>query len=91
MVSDTTIDIINHISRLRWACRRGMLELDVILNNFLDEAYPPLATKEKEGFVKMLACSDPELFSWLVGEAVPEDMDLTSIVLMVRAHAQSRF
>ena len=42
--------------RLRWSCRRGMLELDVLLGNFLEEAYFGLTPSEQELFVKLLEC-----------------------------------
>lgn len=75
---------VNDISRLSWACRRGMLELDVLLGNFLKKAYPDLAVEDKERFIKLLACSDPELFKWLLGQEAPTDPELVKIVEIVR-------
>ena len=34
-------------ARLRWACRRGMLELDVLFRPFVDEAYDDLSDEDK--------------------------------------------
>lgn len=76
---------VNDISRLTWACRRGMLELDVLLGNFLIKAYPDLVDEDKERFIKLLACSDPELFKWLLGQEMPADPDLRQIVGLIRA------
>ena len=81
---------IDNISRLQWACRRGMLELDIILGNYLGEAYPALASDDKLRFISLLECADPELFAWLMGHAIPEDQDLKIIVGKIRQHAQSR-
>lgn len=78
------------IPKIRWACRRGMLELDVLLGNFLKEAYLELAIHEKNIFIKLLNYSDPELFAWLLGHAVPEDKELAFITEVIRQHAQSR-
>ena len=39
MVHDENAPVIESMQRIRWACRRGMLELDVLLGNFLDHAY----------------------------------------------------
>lgn len=82
--------ILNEISRLRWACRRGMLELDVILGNFLNEAYLSLEDNDKQRFVDLLSCSDPELFAWLLGHEIPNNPDTQKIVEMIRNHARSR-
>lgn len=78
------------VSRLQWACRRGMLELDVILGNFLNQAYPALALDDKKLFIELLASSDPELFAWFLGQTEPHDIKLVKIVKMVRNHARSR-
>lgn len=36
--------------RLRWACRRGMLELDVLFEPFVDQAYDELSEEQKRYF-----------------------------------------
>lgn len=84
-------NIINNPAKLHWACRRGMLELDVLLGNFLTEAYPTLSDEDKIRFVNVLNQSDPELFAWLMGRETPEDPDFKRITDMIRQHAQSRF
>ena len=55
---------MNKISqkRLEWACRRGMLALDVLLRNFLREAYPKLSSDDQELFVHLLEENDQDLF-----------------------------
>lgn len=77
-------------SQLQWACRRGMLELDVLLTNFLKEAYPHLAIEDKQLFIELLNCSDPDLFAWLMGHAIPSDVNLAKITDEIRQHARSR-
>lgn len=75
--------------RLRWACRRGMLELDVLLGNFLAEAYLTLSTTDQANFINLLECNDQELFMWLTGkENAPETNK--SIVNKIRHHAKIR-
>jgi len=84
-------DLVNNFSKLRWACRRGMLELDVLLNNFLTEAYPNLSLEEKKHFAELLSYPDPALFAWLLGNGQPDDEHLANIVRAIRDHAKSRF
>ncbi len=83
-------DVIHQLARLKWACRRGMLELDVLLGNFLENGYAKLADDDKRLFIKLLECPDPELFAWLMGAETPADEQLIRIVGVIRAHGKSR-
>lgn len=66
--------------RLRWQCRRGMLELDILLGRFLDEHYTSLPENEKQLFINLLSCNDQELFNWLVKHEPVVDQDLAFII-----------
>jgi antitoxin CptB len=77
-------------SKLRWACRRGMLELDVLLGNFLEEAFINLDGKDQEQFVQLLSNNDQDLFIWLTGREVPPAANMAAIVDKVREHAYNR-
>ena len=58
--------------RLEWACRRGMLELDLILKNFLENS---LDNKNYQKFEQLLNCTDAELADWLLtGKTPPADI-----------------
>lgn len=81
--------IQSDFSALKWACRRGMLELDVLLGNFLDEAYPRLSLEEQKQFKKLLSFPDPSLFAWLTGQEFPIS-SFSEIVQAIRHHAISR-
>ena len=69
--------------RLRWACRRGMLELDVLFMPFVEEAYDLLSVKDKQVFERLLAEQDPELFAWFMGHEVCEDKELNDMVQLI--------
>ncbi|GAA0293721.1 hypothetical protein GCM10009128_10370 [Psychrosphaera haliotis] len=69
--------------KLKWACRRGMLELDVLLEPFVDEAYDALSTEDKSSFQRLLACEDPELFAWFMGHKKCGDQDLDKVVKII--------
>lgn len=75
---------------LRWACRRGMLELDVLLGNFLEEVYPQLAPDDQSLFAKLLDDNDQNLFLWLTGKEQCADLELAQIVQKIRYHAEHR-
>jgi antitoxin CptB len=67
-------------AKLRWACRRGMLELDVLLRPFVDDAYDALNDKDKSIFQRLLTADDPDLFAWFMGHETCADEDLNYMV-----------
>ena len=69
--------------RLRWACRRGMLELDVLFTPFVNEAYDDLSSENKDIFERLLVCQDPELFAWFMGHEECKDAELNSMVQLI--------
>ncbi len=56
---------------LRWRCRRGMLELDVMLTRFLERRYPDLPAPEQAAFRQLLESEDDQLWDWLSGRVAP--------------------
>lgn len=76
-------DALKNKNRLKWACRRGMLELDVLFAPFVDEAYDDLSESEKEVFRRLLTCDDPDLFAWFMGHQTCEDAELNSMVQFI--------
>lgn len=59
------IDDIEY-KRLRWACKRGMLELDLLLGPFFDNHYLSLSEEEQYQFKNLLTVDDPSLYAWLI-------------------------
>ena len=72
------------LRRLRWRCRRGLLELDLILLRFVDERYPALTAAEKSGFQELLSLPDATLLDYLAGRDKPADKVLRQIVRKIR-------
>ncbi|WP_281556095.1 succinate dehydrogenase assembly factor 2 [Thalassomonas sp. RHCl1] len=77
------MSLVNKKARLKWACRRGMLELDVLFMPFVDEAYDQLSEQEQVIFERLLTCEDPELFAWFMGHESCEDPELNSMVQLI--------
>lgn len=71
-------------NRLRWRCRRGLLELDVLLGRFLERHYESLAAEERTAFERLLRESDQTLSTWLNGQDRPRDTGLRNIVRKIR-------
>lgn len=76
------------IRKLAWQCRRGMLELDILLEPFAKEVFGELAEEDQDRFVKLLACEDQDLFVWFMERDVPEDPDLQRIVRIILERVQ---
>jgi antitoxin CptB len=76
--------------QLRWACRRGMLELDVLLGNFLEEAFQSASPDDQANFARLLDNNDQDLFMWLTGRTEAPDTTTARIVGKIRQHAQTR-
>ncbi|BDM63620.1 hypothetical protein NFHSH190041_10720 [Shewanella sp. NFH-SH190041] len=72
------------LSRVKWACRRGMLELDVLFEPFVNQHYTGLNEQDKACFVRLLSCEDPELFAWFMGHETCPDAELAQMVIKVR-------
>uniref|UniRef100_A0A0Q9YKK0 FAD assembly factor SdhE n=2 Tax=Candidatus Berkiella aquae TaxID=295108 RepID=A0A0Q9YKK0_9GAMM len=70
--------------KLRWACRRGMLELDLFLVPFFENKYDSLPLAEQGNFEEMLHHTDPELLSWLMGHETPTVANIQTIVTKIR-------
>ena len=72
------------LQRLRWRCRRGLLELDVVLKNFLDKSYASLTAAEREAFDKLLAVPDNVLWAYVQGSENPPEKELRQLVSKIR-------
>lgn len=75
--------VLDSKPKLKWACRRGMLELDVLFEPFVDEAYDALTTQQKAAFQRLLTCEDPDLFAWFMGHQKCEDQELSDMVQLI--------
>jgi len=72
------------MDRLRWSCRRGLLELDLVLQRFLREEYPFLGDKQKQTFSRLLGLPDNDLLDLAMGRADTTDEAFGEIVQLMR-------
>jgi antitoxin CptB len=59
--------------RLRWRCRRGMKELDILLTRYLDERYGTAPAAEQEAFRGLLEIQDPVIYAYCLGSEPPPE------------------
>ncbi|MGB7738231.1 MAG: succinate dehydrogenase assembly factor 2 [Steroidobacteraceae bacterium] len=73
-----------NMERLRWRCRRGMRELDVLLTRYLDRVWATASSTERDAFLQLVELQDPDLFGYLVGRATPAEESQRAIIACIR-------
>ena len=68
------------IDRVRWHCRRGLLELDVVLTRFLDRHFDSLSAQQRATFNRLLDFPDNDLWDFVTGKQPPPDADTARII-----------
>ncbi|MEC8527070.1 MAG: succinate dehydrogenase assembly factor 2 [Pseudomonadota bacterium] len=72
-------------NRMRWASRRGLLELDLFLADFVAHEYPRLSPDLKALYRELMSSADQDMFEWLMGRSKPDDA-LAPIVSVIREY-----
>ena len=57
---------MQELAKLKWQCRRGTKELDLILMEYLETRYPSSSPQKKTQFIQLLALEDDELMAVLM-------------------------
>lgn len=72
------------LRKLRWRCRRGMRELDQLLERWLDRQWRQSPTHEREVFLTLLDTEDDKLWRWFLGHEQPDDVETAALVEHIR-------
>jgi antitoxin CptB len=59
------------LGRLRWRCRRGMKELDILLTRYVDERFGGASLQEQAAFLGLLEVQDPVIYAYCLGQELP--------------------
>jgi antitoxin CptB len=68
------------MSRLRWRCRRGMKELDLLLLDYVERCYRNVNLDRQQAFRRLLSMPDPEILALLTGRSGTDDEYLAEII-----------
>ena len=71
-------------NRLRWKCRRGMLELDIMLQSFLHKDFENLSSEDARYFEQLLDYEDNPLFELLMGHMQPADPAMKNVIKSIQ-------
>lgn len=73
------------LNRLRWRCtRRAMLEMDLLLGEFLERIYPTLGPAQADAFVALADMEDLELWPLINGRRECTDPIEAEVVALLR-------
>ena len=86
--SDAPIDE-RALSKLRWRCRRGLLENDLFIEKFFTKHASALTVRQAEALGVLMELSDNDLLDLLLGRKQPQgelaQEDVTQVLGMLRA------
>ena len=70
-------------NRVIWHSRRGMLELDIVLESFVKHSYLLLDLDSQALYRRLLTCEDQELFNWFLKKEPAKDAGLAAMVEII--------
>lgn len=74
----------NNSGRLRWQCRRGIKELDILLEKYLDNCFEKTTESEQTDFRELLEFEDHALISFLLADSIPVNDGVARIVKKIK-------
>jgi len=79
------------IGKLRWRCRRGMKELDVLLRRYVDEQFCAASSAHQQAFRELLDAPDPVIYAYCVGQERPPTALLASLIERITGPVDDRY
>ncbi|EIJ43101.1 hypothetical protein BegalDRAFT_2247 [Beggiatoa alba B18LD] len=76
---------MSELSKLKWRCRRGMKELDIVFFRYLEQAYPSASVEEKALFETILEWQDMEIYGYLLARSTPTDAQVVKFFEKLRS------
>jgi antitoxin CptB len=71
------------LSKLRWRCRRGLLENDLFVERFFERHQSTLTQRQADGLLVLMDLSDNDLLDLLLARQQPEGALLDDNILEV--------
>jgi antitoxin CptB len=75
---------MKELERARWRCRRGLLELDILLQRFMDEHYNALGENELRQFEMLLNLPDNDLWDVIMQKQQAKDQSLLPVLRLLQ-------
>jgi len=75
-----------NLGKLRWRCRRGMQELDILLARYVNERFAGASFEEQQAFQRLLDTQDTVIYGYCLGLQRPPDQ-LAALIERITANA----
>ena len=79
-----TLMLTREQERLRWRSRRGLLEMDLILQRFLEQHLTTLSAVEVRAYDALLQLPDNDFLDLAMGRKGPDDQELLPVLEKIR-------
>ena len=74
-------------ARVKWFARRGMKELDVLMERYLEHRYDAAPEIERQAFVELMRAEDPDIWAWVMGfQDMPTQPEIANVIEQLRVH-----
>ena len=78
------MDTREELNRAKWASRRGLLELDLLLSPFVNDAFDALSDELKSDYRALLFNDDQDLMEWIMGRVQVPEQRFVAVVSAIR-------
>lgn len=65
---------MTNLAQLQWLCRRGIKEMDLLLENYLNCDFVAASKEEQEEFIALLNLDDATLMSYIFSPELPDSV-----------------
>lgn len=79
---------MNQRSRLLWRCRRGIREMDILLQDYLQTHYDTSSVEDQNIFEALLDEADLDILSWIMQKTSPDEK-YVGIITTIRESAEA--
>jgi len=80
---------MSELKRLRWQCRRGAKELDVLLLAYLDTDYALATEQDQQSFQRLLQYEDNHLLAYFYADKLAEHADIRRLIACIQQRFKS--
>ena len=87
MIRGMSPTAFEELGRLRWRCRRGMKELDVLLTRYVEHEYGAASPAAQRAFLELLEAPDPLIYAYCMGQSNPPTPLLRAVIERITSPA----
>lgn len=73
---------------LRWRCRRGIRELDVLLRRYVDDQFCSASPADQNAFRHLLDGQDTEIYAYCTGQLAPPTAEISALIQRITAQGR---